>query len=308
MKKQFLAVMGSALLLTACSNGGGGNNGGINPLAKPPNPAPEAYLQQLMTDFQASSSYLPAEEALFDIVMDGENVKSISANSPERKEALNKLNTTGRQFVDKILKSCEVKNANLSEGVGVGENKEGVSKTIKLLTMSTRGANCVYLLDKSAQFTTVVKDVVQDSRTGDVRAKMIFSNNHKQFQKIQDASLVQASKFKSLDVEFGMTMNIDYARTAAGETSTANGSITGKVSLELSNGDVIQGPITGTIQAANGQSMMRIQFSGSSPQGDIWIVAVSKGDSGEIYVNGEKRELPNTTKMFNLNLSGDGVF
>ncbi|KYG64761.1 hypothetical protein AZI86_11175 [Bdellovibrio bacteriovorus] len=297
MKKQVLALVGCVLLLSACSESSD-KTPKINIMAKPANPASNSYVADVFRTVNESSAYVPSEDAIYDKKIQNNTEVTDLKGSEQQREALNKLNSTGRQFVDKVKSTCTVNNPTVSNS---GELKSG-STIVAKMSSSTTGKNCALELSTDVSASVFFNEVsTRGSQLSDINraaATLTLTATNRRF--LRDERIIAASNLKELAINVSASAygSIDGNKKVA----SANASLDGDIKLVLANGEVISGPINGIFGlSANGENSAKVEmtvlFKGSSPKGDIWLGMQFRDQKAEIYLNGQKISESSSTRQ-----------
>lgn len=309
MKKKVIASLGSVLFLSACSPIGQGaflisqlnkgkssdNTPRINVMAKPANPASNSYVAEVFQAVNDSSAYIPSENAIFEkSIQNGTNVNKISAS--DKREALDKLNSTGRQFVDKVKSTCTVNDPQISTS---GEMKSG-STIVGKTSSSTTGKNCVLEMNTDVTASVYLNEMTGSGLENIERVTATLSAKVNYSRLLRDERIIAASNLK--EIAISLNANAYGAVDAPKKVVNANANLEGDVKLVLANGEVISGPIKGLFNvSANGENSAKVEmaflFQGSSPKGDIWLGVKFSDQKAEIYLNGQKISESSSTRQ-----------
>lgn len=297
MKLKITILSVALIALAACSDGGSSGGNGILPPDRvkpndvPPNPAPDSYVQEILLDMNEAPKYVPSNEAFMGAVIDGNDIKIISNWSQERQEALNKLSTSGRRFVDDIKRDCKIDNATLTKTGDLNRDK-AESRVLKL---STSGTQCPYVTSENI---TENSSYTQDQAGQKIR----FNQTKSQTQKV----LINNDQIASLagykQTEFNLDM-VTVADMTYQNTGTIKVTATGNGRLVRSNGDIISGPVSmilnQTLGTASSSADMSLLFEGTSKAGAIRVLVKQEPNqkTPSIYLNGKKVELEEWTSI-----------
>lgn len=286
------ALMIAAALLSACSDSGSSNNstpGGFirefDPTQKPADAVPAEYAQQVLQSLRQMRQYLPAEPAIFNSVITAGDVKAITDESPERKQALQKLSLEGRRLLDDIKSQCAIKDATKTD---TGEVRQG-GETVRALAASIEGDSCLYTLKRN-ETASLTYDQIQSDKdaesaaiTARINTKSEVAHEVKDFRTM---ALSGISGFSAV-VENAGQIQVTKKRNVVTQNLRLAG--TGRASLHLANGDVIAGPVKTEASGTEKSVDVRILFEGRAPNGALRLVILQKtGQEAQAFLNGEK--------------------
>ncbi len=286
-----LIALALALSLTACSNSSSNGKGGVDadPYSKPANPVSEAYAQGIMQTWSQSEQVVPGEAAIFDGVIDGTEIKPINDWSPERRDALSKLNQDGQNLLQSIQANCQTTGPDRNE-----EGELGVGKTQTIqLSMGLIGDSrtCPLNSSHSAVQATTFTNFKPVDQNGNGQIVVNSVSTQKQSMILNDRDVANLVGAKSMKLEFKMSSVAQNDIVAGQQQIKADGQMTGNLDIRLANGDVISGPINGVMKLTENLMTMTVIFSGKTPQGDLKVAFV--GDSNgksELIINGKKMD------------------
>lgn len=295
MKKQVLALVGCALLLSACSESSD-NTPKINIAAKPANPASNSYIADVFRSVNDVSAYVPSEDAIFEKSIENNTKVTELKGSEKQREALNKLNTTGRQFVDKVKSTCTLNNPQVTNS---GEVKAGSTMSAKA-TSSTTGKNCALQMNSEITASAYFNEIKGSSLENFERAAATLTITATNRRVLRDERIIAATNLKEFAIN--ATVSAYGAIDQTKKVAHGNATMDGDVKLVLANGETISGPFKGIVNvAANGKDPAKVEitalFQGNSPKGDIWLGVQLRDQKAEVYLNGQKISESSSTRQ-----------
>jgi hypothetical protein len=273
-----------AALAMGCA-GSDDNKNSLDPYSKPANPVPKEYIVELASMRERSKKYIPAEEAIFDRVIDEEEVKNVSES--EKNEKMSLLNSSGEAFLKTIKTDCTIQNAKLKEkgSADVGQTQS------KTLTMSAAGDKCPIEINRKEENVIQYQSTYKpdENGRGTVKGngtKTIFSSF-----KILDKKIASLAGYKSLLVDYQLIGSFNVRIDPEETKLDSNGSLSGKVEIDLADGSKISGPLSGEVTASDEKYSVIVIFNGSTPKGDLKIAfVVDKDENSGLWINGEKAD------------------
>lgn len=302
MRIALIPVIFSGLFLVACSGGGGGGGSaaqGINesfqfrqdfkPTIRPPGAASKEYEDLVANSLLQFSQNVPAEEAYFGVVIRDSDLRYIWNDSDARAQAQKVLAPEGLRFLKDIKVYCVINDAVKNESRPEGKPKEG-DKISKVMEMSTTGANCPLLYQKSVDSEWEFYAIEEEADTGKTKTSMTLNSQQKTSVEVKDPALVKAGILRELKAEMSFQGN----KTTWQQIKVADDSKVyllgqGQMTLTLANGDIISGPITMETVSTGDIQEAQLLFEGKSQQGIVKVVLLDKaGAAPEAFVNGQK--------------------
>ncbi|KYG63894.1 hypothetical protein AZI86_13840 [Bdellovibrio bacteriovorus] len=301
------------LVLSACSNvlpgalllNQNGNGEGrifeeppvsFQPTEKPTRPVSPALLQQVFGNLKSASAYIPDDAAYFSSVIVGDTARDIYYGGYDQSRAMQKLTPEGRAFVKTLLKNCRLNPAKKTES---GRAQPGGSVRMNL-TLSSSGANCGYVLNKSVQKSRNFSNVSGDGKAS--RWSESVSTTIEDHRELRDPDIQGLSQIISLHFINKVTGMVGYKASNLGFEINANLKGSGKAEVQFANGMKLSGPVHSETTTVDGKTTVKVRFLGSTPQGDILILVIRDDVNVlKVYVNGEVAP-PEILDAFGLNL------
>lgn len=305
----------SVLVLSACSNVLPGalllkqNDNGegrifeeppisFQPTEKPARPVSPALLQQVFSNLKSASAFIPDDAAYFSSIIVGETSREIYYGSHDQTRAMQKLTPEGRAFVKSLLRNCRL---NPAKKIESGRAQPGGSVRMNL-TLSSSGANCGYVLNKSVQKSRVFTAVSPDSQGSASRWSESVSTTIEDHREVRDADIQDLSQITSLHFTNKVTGTVGYRASKLGFEINANLKGSGKAEVTFANGMKLTGPVNSETTTDDGKTTVKVRFLGSTPHGEILILVIRDDVNVlKVYVNGEAAP-PEILDAFGLNL------
>lgn len=291
MKFLMPSLLVMSALLSACANNSDSKNGGyaftedFKPNTRPGGAASEADLKDLLAVFKDSSKFVPDKAAIYDAVIDDSQTKS-TYGTPERQEALNKLNNDGTRFLEQVKNRCRINNATLRE-TGNNQTPYKGLVTTKNLSMSLEGQQCP-MLHTETNSMTMVYDDVQIGRDS-AAVKMHLNSSTLNHQEVRDERMVQLNGVRSVSIKMDLSGAGEATATARSNESKVKASGSGVLKIVLANGETIAGNMKIETFAINNVSSMQVLFEANTSKGAVRIVVIKNANEElKAYLNGSR--------------------
>lgn len=294
--KIILLALCSVLFLAACSESGssGGKKGvgpdDFNPQVKPSNPAPQAYILQTFAAIDDAKRYHPEDAAIFSSIIENNEIKQVDYYTQQN--AINKLDSAGRDLVTRIRQNCFLNPAQKSKS-GTPE------KSIEKLSLSSSGANCNFIISRNIDVTITQSQPVLDKKSGWVSGTSSANGTEMEVRELRDANVQNYTKLVAISNQMTTSaqMNFRVNQNSAEQNIDLTTSGEGSMKITLLGGEVLQGPVTiwekiTSQRTQYGESKtdwdLRYKFEGKSPKGSVHLVLLSNKEGSRAFINGEE--------------------
>lgn len=218
-----------------------------------------------------------------------------------QKKALDKLNSEGRQFRDRVQSSCQISGVKV-EGTDSREDAKKEFKkgdvVNKKFSMSSAGVGCEYAYARSAQHRTVyLTDSDGGASEGGV-FKVSSTTIRNEAKEIRNVRIAQMAGLKSSKLSQTTWRDSETVREKNVRRYTQKSSSSGFQELVLSNGVILKGTTQNAYTYSyvyNGNEVTDElsenihQTKIATPRGNIWVTYIYKNSQRVgVYLNGQK--------------------